>query len=69
MSKGNYKDHLYALIVAGGGGTRLWPRSRNKTPKQFLKLFGKNTLTQITAQRLHKFIPWENIFVVTVSEA
>lgn len=65
----NYKDHLYALIVAGGGGTRLWPKSRNKTPKQFLYLFNRKTLTQITAERLNKFIPWENIFVVTVSEA
>lgn len=68
MSKANYKDHLYALIVAGGGGTRLWPKSRNKTPKQFLYLFKKRTLTQITSERLNKFIPWKNIFVVTVSE-
>lgn len=69
MSKGNYKEHLYALIVAGGGGTRLWPKSRNATPKQFLSLFYKKTLTQITSDRLNKFIPWSNIFVVTVSEA
>lgn len=68
MSKSNYKDHLFALIVAGGGGTRLWPRSRNATPKQFLKLFNNQTLTQITSARLKKFIPWEKIFVVTVSE-
>lgn len=69
MSKGNYKDHLYALVVAGGGGTRLWPKSRNATPKQFLSLFYKKTLIQITSDRLNKFIPWSNIFVVTVSEA
>ena len=65
---GNYKDHLYALILAGGGGTRLWPRSRKKTPKQFLKLFNKQTLTQITAHRFNKILPWEKIYVVTVSE-
>jgi len=64
----SYKEHLYALIVAGGGGTRLWPKSRNATPKQFLKLFENKTLTQITAHRFNKIIPWENIFVVPVSE-
>lgn len=63
-----YKDHLYAVVLAGGGGTRLWPRSRNKSPKQFLPLFEKKTLTQITLHRLNKIIPWEKIFVVTVSE-
>ena len=67
MTEDTYRDHLYALILAGGGGTRLWPRSRNKTPKQFLKLFGGKTLIQITAKRLRKILPWKNIFVVTVS--
>lgn len=69
MSKSSYEDHLYVLILAGGGGTRLWPRSRNKTPKQFLKLFNKKTLTQITADRLSKELSWEKIYCVTVSEA
>lgn len=69
MTEDNYKDHLYALIVAGGGGTRLWPRSRNKTPKQFLKLFGGETLIQITTERLNRILPWDKIFVVTVSDA
>ena len=64
----NYQDHLFALIVVGGGGTRLWPRSRNKTPKQFLKLFNKQTLTQITAKRFAKFIPWEKIYAVTTTK-
>lgn len=67
-SKGSYEDHLYALILAGGGGTRLWPRSRNKNPKQFLKLFKGQTLTQITVARLQKIIPLEKIFIVTVSD-
>lgn len=64
----NYKDHIYALILAGGGGTRLWPKSLNKTPKQFLKLFKNKTLTQITCERFAKRIKWERIFCVTVSE-
>ena len=68
MAKDTYKDHLYALILAGGGGTRLWPRSRNKTPKQFLKVFDNKTLLQITAERFNKVLPWEKIFCVTVSE-
>lgn len=63
-----YKDHLFAVIVAGGGGTRLWPLSRNDSPKQFLSLFG-NTLTQITADRLSKLVSWENIIVVTTTNA
>lgn len=65
----NYKNHLYALILAGGGGTRLWPRSRNSTPKQFLPLFLENqTLTELTFLRFQKLMPVENIFCVTVSE-
>jgi mannose-1-phosphate guanylyltransferase len=68
MKSGGYKDHLFALILAGGGGTRLWPRSRNKTPKQFLNLFKNKTLTQITLQRFSRFLPWDRIYCVTVSE-
>jgi len=68
MPNSNFKDHLYALILAGGGGTRLWPKSRNATPKQFLPLFNKQTLTQITTDRFRKILPWERIYIVTVSE-
>ena len=64
----DYRKHVFALIVAGGGGTRLWPVSRNNEPKQFLKLFGGKTLFQITFQRISNFLPPERIFVVTVSE-
>ncbi len=69
MPSNNYKDHLYALILAGGGGTRLWPRSVQKSPKQFLKLFEGRTLTQITYERFKKILPPERIFCVTVSAA
>lgn len=67
MPRDNYKEHLYGLFLAGGGGTRLWPRSRNKTPKQFLPLFKKRTLTQITSYRFSKILPWKKIYCVTVS--
>lgn len=63
----NYKDHLWAVILAGGGGTRLWPLSRERNPKQFIKLFEHKTLLQTTAQRLSKLVGWERIFVVTTS--
>ena len=63
----DYKNHLYALILAGGGGTRLWPRSRQKTPKQFLKLFNNETLTQVAVKRFAEILPWEKIFIVTLS--
>jgi mannose-1-phosphate guanylyltransferase len=63
-----YKDHIYTLILAGGGGTRLWPKSKNKTPKQFLKIFGGKTLTQITCERFAAKIPWARMFCITVSD-
>lgn len=68
LRKDDYKDHLYALIVVGGGGTRLWPVSKSSSPKQFLKLFNNQTLTQITSYRFSKILPWEKIYAVTTSE-
>lgn len=58
-------NHYYAVILAGGGGTRLWPKSRNDTPKQFLKLTDKQTMVQVTANRISKILPWEKMIVVT----
>lgn len=69
FSKDSYKNHLYALILAGGGGTRLWPKSLDKTPKQFLKIFNNKALVQITAERVNKMLPWDKIFVVTTTRA
>ncbi len=60
--------HTYAVIMAGGGGTRLWPISRKETPKQLLPLLGKDTLFQSTVARLEKIFPPERILVVTVAE-
>lgn len=57
--------HIYAVLLAGGGGTRLWPKSRQKTPKQFLKLTSEQTMMQIAAARINKVVLWENIIVVT----
>lgn len=67
-SSDSYRDHLYALLVVGGGGTRLWPVSRVNSPKQFLKLFDNKTLTQITSYRFNKILLWNHIYAVTTSE-
>lgn len=63
------KEHLYAVIICGGGGTRLWPRSREATPKQFSKLFGQDTLFQKTVKRLRGLVPPGHIYAVTTSQA
>jgi len=65
---GDYKDHLYALIFCGGGGTRLWPFSREARPKQFLKIKGEKTLVRQTFERLASFIPIERIYVIPVPD-
>lgn len=58
---------MYALLIVGGGGTRLWPKSLQKLPKQFLRLFYNQTLTQITSYRFNKMLPWNKIYAVTTS--
>lgn len=59
-------EHDYAVIMAGGGGTRLWPISRKDRPKQLLPLLGEETLFQGTVARLIDLLPPERILVVTV---
>lgn len=61
-------DHTYAVIMAGGGGTRLWPISRRKSPKQMIPLIGERSLFQTTVERLEGLFPTERILVVTVEE-
>ena len=56
---------LYAVIMAGGSGTRLWPLSRQGQPKQALKLIGERTMFQHSVDRLAPLFPPERIFVVT----
>jgi mannose-1-phosphate guanylyltransferase len=61
-------ESLYAVIMAGGGGTRLWPLSRSGHPKQMLKLFGERTMFQLSVDRLLPLLPADHIFVVTAAE-
>ncbi len=56
---------VYALILAGGSGTRFWPLSRNATPKQLLALFDEETLVEKSVRRLEGLIPRENIIILT----
>jgi len=59
-------DKAYAVIMAGGSGTRFWPLSRRKTPKQFLSLGpGPKTLLRATAERVWQVLPPDRTFVVT----
>ena len=56
---------VYGLIMAGGGGTRFWPLSRKKVPKQLLNLDGKEIMLNETIDRLSGVVEKENIFIVT----
>ena len=61
-------DNYYAVIMAGGGGTRLWPLSRRETPKQMLALAGGRSLFQIAVDRITDLFPLDRILVVTTAE-
>jgi mannose-1-phosphate guanylyltransferase len=58
-------SHLYGLILAGGRGTRFWPRSRRANAKQVLKFFGDRSLIQQTVDRLGPVLPPERIWILT----
>lgn len=64
MNKNNY-----VAIMAGGIGSRFWPMSRTAMPKQFLDILNiGRTLIQATYDRFAKFIPIENIYIVTSAQ-
>ena len=56
---------MYAVIMAGGKGTRFWPRSREKMPKHLLDIVCEKTIIQETIDRIAPLIPAENILIVT----
>lgn len=56
---------LHAMIMAGGGGTRFWPRSRDRRPKQFLSFSGDRTLLQETVDRIAAQVPPDRTWVLT----
>lgn len=60
------RENNYCVIMAGGVGSRFWPFSRNKNPKQFLDFFGTGrSLLQMTIDRFRPIVPIENILIVT----
>ena len=58
-------EHVYGLILAGGRGTRFWPKSRRHNAKQVLRLFGDRSLIQQTVDRLRPVLPPERIWILT----
>ncbi len=62
------KLNVHAVILAGGRGTRFWPRSRTRTPKQLLNIVGKTTMLQQTFERLRPLLPPDRIWTVTNAE-
>ena len=58
-------SNIYAMILSGGSGTRLWPLSRENFPKQFIPLYGERTLLQNTALRMLNIVPLEYLRVIS----
>ena len=64
IHQGNLSD-VHITILAGGSGTRLWPRSRKERPKQLLELTGERTMLQQTVDRVLPLVPVEHIYILT----
>lgn len=58
-------DNMCVLIMAGGIGTRFWPKSTEEKPKQFINLLEERTMIQITVDRIKKLLPINKIFIST----
>ncbi|HET56145.1 MAG TPA: mannose-1-phosphate guanylyltransferase [Ignavibacteria bacterium] len=56
---------IFVVIMAGGVGSRFWPRSRKSKPKQLLNIFGENSMIRETYKRVSNFVKSENVFVIT----
>lgn len=61
-------NNVYAMILAGGSGTRFWPLSRETCPKQMLQIVGEDTLLRQTIKRVNGLVPPENIWIVTTED-
>src|SRR5688500_16004532 len=59
-----HHHELYAVVMAGGQGTRFWPRSRRQRPKQLLNIDGEMTMLERTVARIRPLIPAERMVVV-----
>lgn len=61
-------EKKYALILAGGKGSRLWPISKTNKPKQYLNLYSDNIMINETIKRIENLFKYDNIFVITSIE-
>ena len=60
-------NNRFVIIMAGGRGERFWPVSREKTPKQLIKLLGDRSFLQEAVERVRPLVPMENIIIITNS--
>jgi mannose-1-phosphate guanylyltransferase len=67
MIQSGINDNIYAVIMAGGSGTRFWPRSRKNRPKQLLNITGDEILLKKTIELITPIIPVNRITIVTTS--
>src|SRR5438094_8271237 len=58
----------FAVVMAGGQGTRFWPRSRRRSPKQLLNVLGRRTMLQETVRRVRPLCPPSRTLIVTAAE-
>ena len=63
-TKSDLKDR-FVIIMAGGRGERFWPLSREKTPKQLIKLLGDKSFLQQAVANVLPLVPLKNIFIIT----
>ena len=63
-TKTDIKDR-FVIIMAGGRGERFWPVSREKTPKQLIKLLGDKSFLQQAVENVLPLVPLKNIFIIT----
>ena len=64
-SKSTDTKNRFVIIMAGGRGERFWPVSREKTPKQLIKLFGDKSFLQQAVAHVAPLVPMKNIFIIT----
>ncbi|MBN1928565.1 MAG: mannose-1-phosphate guanyltransferase [Chlorobiaceae bacterium] len=68
VNTGNFSSHVYAVIMAGGIGSKLWPLSRKRHPKQFLHFFDGGTMIRKTVERIARTVRMENILIITTKQ-